>query len=144
VGTQAAQRIRPGRIGPALRLVVALAFVLQTLTARVVNWYVVVVGVAAAACMVLVMTWFAVVLRPDALVIQHVRRRRIPWDQVQAVVQEQAGGRRRVTLWVSGECILLPYPSDPRGVIGRMFGRSEPRFEEAFALIRQWYGTHRG
>jgi hypothetical protein len=83
-------------------------------------------------------SWFGIDLTPTEVVVNSLRRRRLPWPDVQAVTQEPHLGGRRVVLWtVAGECVPLRAP------VVDMLGFGSRNFEQKFHLIGQnWVRYH--
>lgn len=81
---------------------------------------------------------FGVDLTPGSAVVRGLRRRSVPWSQVQAVVQHQAKGTWSVRLILeSGQPLTLPAPTAWGGFGG-------PGYERDFHRIGQWWLSHRG
>jgi hypothetical protein len=81
---------------------------------------------------------FGVDLTQESANIRGVRRRSIPWHQVQAVLREDQFGSARVSLILeSGKRVLLRAPTTWWGV-------GDAGYERDFHRIGQWWLAHRG
>lgn len=77
-------------------------------------------------------------LTPESVIVHSVRRRNIPWQDVQAVVQYQRHDAWGVRLILeSGKPVTLRVPATWSG-----FGRAQ--YEREFHRIGQWWLAHRG
>jgi hypothetical protein len=101
-------------------------------TALLITWCVLlVVGTALDA-------WFGITLTTEAAVVQNLRRHRVAWSAVLAVIEEPRLGSRRVVLWTEGgRRIVLRAPVTVLPGIGRR------RFERDLDTIFLWWITHR-
>ncbi|WP_406124683.1 hypothetical protein [Streptomyces sp. NBC_00989] len=82
--------------------------------------------------------YFGVTLTPSAAVVRNVRRRTIPWADIQAVRTESVLGVRSVVLYeADGRRTHLRAPTTGYLAWDR-------RFEEKFHTIGTWWQTHRG
>lgn len=77
-------------------------------------------------------------LTQESVNIRGLRRRRVPWQEVQAVVRHNQRATGRVSLILdSGERLALRAPTSSLGLGGA-------RYERDFHLIGQWWLAHRG
>jgi hypothetical protein len=77
-------------------------------------------------------------LTPESANVRGVRRRSVPWKDVQALVHHRGQGTWVVRLILeSGKPVMLPAPTTWSG-----FGRT--RYEQDFHRIGQWWLAHRG
>jgi hypothetical protein len=87
----------------------------------------------------LLLAWFGVNLTPTHAVVNSIRRDRVSWGRVQAVVEEPFLGGRRVVLWTDeGRRIPLRAPIVDFTSVGAR------RFDRDFHTIGQWWLQHRG
>jgi len=92
------------------------------------------VFVAEALCI----RTFGVDLTPESANVRGLRRRRIPWSQVQAVLHHQQLGTRRVRLVLeSGERVTLRAPTT-------WWGLGVAEYGADFNRIGHWWLDHRG
>ncbi|KUJ58470.1 hypothetical protein AB0N87_39190 [Streptomyces sp. NPDC093228] len=81
---------------------------------------------------------FGITLTPSAAVVHNLRRRTIPWSNVQAIQVDSLFGSRTVVLYEAGgrrtrlRAPITGFPSVDR------------RFEEKFHTIGRWWLDHRG
>lgn len=81
---------------------------------------------------------FGVTLTPSGAVVHNLRRRTIPWADIQAVRIESVLGTRSVVLHVAdGRRTELSAPRSG-------FLAWDRHFEEKFHVIGDWWMTHRG
>jgi hypothetical protein len=81
---------------------------------------------------------FGVDLTPELARIRGLRRRNVPWNDVQAVIPCERFGSRVVQLILeNGESVMMRAPSTSLGV-----GRA--RYERDYNRIGQWWLAHRG
>ena len=81
---------------------------------------------------------FWVTLTPSAAIAQNLRRRTIPWSNVQAIQIESFFGSRTVVIYeAGGSCTRLRAPIT--GFLSR-----DRSFEEKFHTIGRWWLDHRG
>jgi len=78
-------------------------------------------------------------LTPEAAVIHGRRRRRVPWLQVQSVVNHvNTNGTSAVRLILeNGEAVTLPFPKT-------LWRKGDAQYEHDFQRIEQWWLAHRG
>ena len=78
-------------------------------------------------------------LTPEAAVIQGWRRRRVPWPQVQSVVNHvNSNGTSAVQLILAnGEPVTLPFPKT-------LWRKGDAPYERDLQRIDQWWLAHRG
>ena len=77
-------------------------------------------------------------LTPESVILRGVRRRSIPWQQVQAVIRDEMLGQRTVRLILqNGKPVTLRSPESSLWV-----GRAA--YERDFQRIDQWWLAHRG
>lgn len=80
----------------------------------------------------------SVALTREAIVISTVRRRTIPWSQIQGILVDRALGQRTIVVCeADGRRTRLPTPT------GGAFSW-DPRFDEKFHTIGRWWLDHRG
>jgi hypothetical protein len=83
------------------------------------------------------LTW-GVDLTPESVNLRGVRRRSIPWQEVQAVLRYEQVGQARVQLIPEeGKPITLRAPT-------RLWGMGGAGYERDFHRIGQWWLAHRG
>jgi hypothetical protein len=83
-------------------------------------------------------SYFGVTLTESAAVVRNLRRRTIPWADIQSIQIESIMGTRTVVLYeANGRSTRLRAPSTG-------FLAWDRRFEEKFHVIGQWWLTHRG
>lgn len=83
-------------------------------------------------------TRFGITLTPSAAIVHNLRRRTIPWADIQAIQIEPLLGSRTVVLHeASGRRTRLRAP-----ITGPLSW--DRRFEEKFHTIGQWWLAHRG
>jgi hypothetical protein len=81
---------------------------------------------------------FGVTLTPSAAIVHNLRRRTIPWSNVQAIQIESLRGSRTVVIYeAGGRCTRLRAP-----IAG--FLSWDRSFEEKFHTIGRWWLNHRG
>ncbi|MEV0737646.1 hypothetical protein AB0I51_17095 [Streptomyces sp. NPDC050549] len=81
---------------------------------------------------------FGITLTPSAAVVHNLRRRTIPWSDIQAVQPESLFGTTTIVLYeANGRRTRLRAPST--GFLAR-----DRHFEEKFHTIGTWWLTHRG
>ena len=79
-----------------------------------------------------------ITLTPSAAVVHNLRKRIIPWSDVQGVHTESSLGQRTVVIYeATGRRTRLRAPVT--GVLSR-----DRRFEEKFHAIERWWLAHRG
>ena len=81
-------------------------------------------------------TRFGVTLTEEAAVLHGFRRRIIPWRSVQDITVERWGGSRTVVVWEANRQHRLRAPLS--------FFPRDPRFEEKYDAIVEWWLTHGG
>ena len=88
---------------------------------------------------VLAIRVFGVDLTPESAVVRGLRRRRVPWVEVQAVVSEDGKYGASVVRLIldSGESVRLPFPKT-------WWRKGNAQCERDFHRINQWWITHRG
>ncbi|WP_234477669.1 hypothetical protein [Streptomyces sp. MBT65] len=87
---------------------------------------------------ILLPAYFGVTLTESAAVVRNLRRRTIPWADIQSIQIESIVGTRTVVLHeANGRRTRLRAPSTG-------FLAWDRRFEEKFHVIGQWWLTHRG
>lgn len=87
---------------------------------------------------ILLPVYFGVTLTESAAVVRNLRRRTIPWADIQSIQIEPVMGTRTVVLYeTNGRRTRLRAPSTG-------FLAWDRRFEEKFHVIGQWWLTHRG
>jgi hypothetical protein len=77
------------------------------------------------------------VLTRESVVVRGVRRRSIPWPEVQAVIAARQGEWHIRLILGSGESVVLRAPRSAVGLGVR-------RYERDFHRIGQWWLVHRG
>ena len=81
---------------------------------------------------------FGITLTPSAAVVHNVRRRTIPWSDIQAVQRQSTMGVRTIVLHeANGRSTELRAPTTG-------FLSWDSRFEKKFHTIETWWQTHRG
>ncbi|AVH56479.1 MULTISPECIES: hypothetical protein [Streptomyces] len=81
---------------------------------------------------------FGVTLTPSAAIVHNLRRRTIPWSNVQAIRIESFFGSRTVVIYeAGGRCTRMRAP-----ITG--FLSWDRSFEEKFHTIGRWWLDHRG
>lgn len=99
------------------------------------------VWLAAAGVIVATALWsltWGIDLTPESANVRGVRRRSIPWQEVQAVIShEQLGSRTVQLIPEQGRRVQLRAPTNTWG-----WGR--PAYERDFHRIGQWWLAHRG
>jgi hypothetical protein len=81
---------------------------------------------------------FGVDLTRESAIVRGVRRRSVPWQEVQAVVRYPPSGAKVVRLILeSGESVMLRAPTSSWGLGGAEYERNVHRIE-------QWWLAHRG
>jgi hypothetical protein len=96
----------------------------------------------ALACVILALSlWeqtFGVDLTPESVKLRGIRRRSIPWREIQAVVRfEQVGSRGVRLIPENGKPVTLRAPAT-------MWGMGKAGYERDFHCIGQWWLAHRG
>lgn len=82
--------------------------------------------------------YFGVTLTPSAAVVRNIRRRTIPWADIQAIRIESILGTKSIVLHeANGRSTRLRAPTTA-------FLAWDRRFEEKFHVIGTWWLTHRG
>ncbi|MFD4556001.1 hypothetical protein ACFWP5_17060 [Streptomyces sp. NPDC058469] len=82
--------------------------------------------------------YFGITLTPSAAVVRNVRRRTIPWSDIQAIQIESTLGTKSIVLHeANGRRTRLRAPTTGFPVWDR-------HFEEKFHTIGTWWLTHRG
>jgi hypothetical protein len=77
-------------------------------------------------------------LTPESVILRGVRRRSIPWHQVQAVIRDEMLGQRRVRLITqNGKPVTLRAPAS-------FLGLGRAAYDRDFQRIDQWWLAHRG
>jgi hypothetical protein len=76
-------------------------------------------------------------LTPESAILHRVRRRSIPWSQVQAVIQNRHSEWYVQFILENGESVTLPAPMT-------VYGSSRIAYERDFHRIGQWWLAHRG
>jgi hypothetical protein len=83
------------------------------------------------------MTW-GVDLMPESANVRGIRRRSIPWREVQAVLRyEQAGATSVRLILENGKPVTLRAPA-------RLWGLGGAAYDRGFHQIGQWWLAHRG
>ncbi|WP_234337092.1 hypothetical protein [Streptomyces xylophagus] len=83
-------------------------------------------------------SFFGVTLTPSAAVVRNIRRRSIPWADIQAIRIESILGTKSIVLHeANGRSTRLRAPTTA-------FLAWDRRFEEKFHVIGTWWLTHRG
>lgn len=83
------------------------------------------------------LTW-GVDLTPESVILRGLRRRSIPWHQVQAVIRYEMLGQRRVRLIPqNGRLVTLRAPTS-------LWGLGSAAYERDFQRIGQSWLAHRG
>ncbi len=83
-------------------------------------------------------SYFGITLTPSAAVVRNMRRRTIPWADIQGIQIESVMGTRMIVLYeANGRRTRLRAPSTG-------FLAWDRRFEEKFHVMGQWWLTHRG
>ncbi|MFJ9244158.1 hypothetical protein [Streptomyces sp. NPDC101776] len=122
-------------------LVVGACLLLTSLTGSLppdalTAWLIIVFGVLVLD--ILLPAYFGVTLTESAAVVRNLRRRTIPWADIQSIQIESVMGTRTVVLYeTNGRRTRLRAPSTG-------FLAWDRRFEEKFHVIGQWWLTHRG
>ncbi|MGH1554427.1 hypothetical protein ACRAWF_28255 [Streptomyces sp. L7] len=81
---------------------------------------------------------FGITLTPSAVVVHNLRRRTIPWPDIQAVQPESLLGTTTIVLYeANGRRTRLRAPSTG-------FPARDRHFEEKFHTIGTWWLAHRG
>jgi hypothetical protein len=81
---------------------------------------------------------FGIDLTRESAIVRGIRRRSIPWQEVQAVLRHSQLGSGRVSLVLeSGTRLTLRAPT-------RFWGIGGARYERDFHRIGQWWLAHRG
>jgi hypothetical protein len=84
---------------------------------------------------------FGLDLTPESANVHGLRRRRVPWSQIQAVLCYRAMGADRVALVLdSGERVVLRMPATYWG----SGPATAARYQEDFHRLGQWWLAHRG
>jgi hypothetical protein len=84
---------------------------------------------------------FGVDLTPESANVRGLRRRSVPWSQIQAVLGYRQMGTDRVALVLnSGERVVLRQPATSWGS-GPV---AAARYQEDFNRVGQWWLAHRG
>ena len=93
-------------------------------------------GIAAWGALAWLSRKSGVELTPESVVVRRLRRRRIAWSHVQAVVRHKSsGGTSAVRLLLqNGKPVKLPAPG----------GNGAAAFERDFQIIDAWWRAHRG
>lgn len=97
-----------------------------------------VMGVAMPLLAMILSSPFGITLTPSAAVVHNLRRRTIPWSDVQAIRVESSLGSRAVVIYEANgrrTCMRAPTTGFPN------WDRS---FEEKFHTIGRWWLDHRG
>ncbi|WP_245608054.1 hypothetical protein [Streptomyces hokutonensis] len=130
------------RLGPVFpMLVVGVALLVASLTGSpppdaLAAWLTVCFGLLVLD--ILLPAYFGVTLTESAAVVRNLRRRTIPWADIQSIQIESIMGTRTVVLYeANGRRTRLRSPSTG-------FLAWDRRFEEKFHVIGQWWLTHRG
>jgi hypothetical protein len=90
------------------------------------------------AVLALMIRSFGVDLMPESAIVRGLRRRKVPWQDVQAVVQHRSFGTWGVRLILeSGKPVMLRAPTTSWGFEGA-------NYERDFHRIGQWWVEHRG
>lgn len=104
-------------------------------------WPIALIWLVAACVYVAEASWirtFGVVLTPHIAHVRGVRRRSVPWQDVQAVIRHRRAGTWCVQLIVdSGRPVTLRAPTTYWGI-----GRAQ--YDRDFHRIGQWWLSHRG
>jgi len=130
---------RRDRIGwwvvAGLNLVVAALLATGEMTWLALCWLVIACAFASEAL------WFGICvveLTPDSANLRGLRRRSVPWQDVQAVVRHRRLGACTVRLVLeSGKPAMLRVPTSTWGLGGE-------DYERDFHRIEQWWLAHRG
>ena len=94
-------------------------------------------GPVVVAVALWTLTW-GVDLTPESANLRGIRRRSIPWEEVQAVVRYKLMGSSMVRLILEhGKPVLLQAPT-------RVWGLGGAAYEQDFHRIEQWWLAHRG
>lgn len=87
------------------------------------------------------MRTFGIDLTPESANVRGIRRRSVPWSQVQAVLGYRQLGADRVALVLdSGERVVLRVPSTYWG----SGAATAAKYREDFHRLGQWWLAHRG
>lgn len=87
---------------------------------------------------VLLPSWFGVTLTPSAAVVRNVRRRTIPWADIQAIQTESTLGTKSIVLHeANGHRTELRAPTTG-------FLSWDRHFDEKLHTMETWWQTHRG
>ena len=86
----------------------------------------------------LILRWFGITLTAYGAIVHNLRRRRIPWSEVQRITREPLWGTQRVVLWT-------PNGRQPlRAPMTQWFGLGAERFERDYHAISEFWLTYRG
>jgi hypothetical protein len=143
-GPQEAVRIRSPRRVWIGNFFVAVPFLLLALGQAWVGWPELALGyLLVSALWVALGLWMrtrGVDLTQESVVVHAVRRRSIPWSQVQAVLRqvEPLGTWAILLILHGGERVVLRLPTTVWG------GSGGAEYERSFHRIGQWWLAHRG
>jgi hypothetical protein len=146
--TEATVRIRTPRLGWMMLLVSGLAI----LATQALEWVVPRGGDNTSTVLLTVLgsgqvgeaVWmrtFGIDLTPQLANVRGIRRRSVPWSQVQAVLGYRHMGADRVALVLdSGERVVLRMPATYWG----SGAATDVKYREDFHRLGQWWLAHRG